>query len=300
MTGTIVNIQHYAVHDGPGIRTLVFLKGCPLRCSWCCNPESQSDRPQLRYIGFRCKQCLECMDCCPNDAVTAAGGVIHHRFETCIDCREKGCIEMCNHDALTMSGREITPGELTRIIALDIPFYRNSGGGVTFSGGEPLMQPAFLYEVLSRCKELGIHTAVETCGWASRDVLQKILPLTGLFLYDLKIIDPLLHLQHTGKPVEPVLSNLAFLATQTTDIVIRLPLVPGITDTAANIEAICDVMSESGLKRISIEPYHTLGVEKYAEHGMAYSLDQLTLYDRDQLGFIQSFFLSRGFSCEIA
>ncbi|MEI7663428.1 MAG: glycyl-radical enzyme activating protein, partial [Bacteroidota bacterium] len=268
--------------------------------SWCCNPESQSDRPQLRYIGFRCRQCLECIDSCPYDAVTAAGGIIHRRFELCSGCREKGCIDKCNHDALSLSGREITPGELTRIIALDIPFYRNSGGGVTFSGGEPLMQPAFLYSVLSQCKELGIHTAVETCGWGSRDALQKILPVTDLFLYDLKITDPHLHLQHTGKPVEPILSNLAFLATQTPGIVIRLPLVPGITDTATNIEAICTVMSESGLKRISIEPYHTLGVEKYAEHGMEYGLDDFTPYDRDQLGFIQASFLSRGFSCEIA
>ena len=214
MNGTILNVQHYAVHDGPGIRTLVFLKGCPLHCYWCCNPESQSSQPQVRYISFRCKACLECVIHCPSSSISSVDSVIHRSFDHCNQCHSRVCIEKCNYDAITLSGKVISSDELAEIIALDIPFYRNSGGGVTFSGGEPLMQPAFLLDVLKKCKKLDIHTAVETCGWTGRKTLQRILPFTDLFLFDLKIIDPELHLAFTGKPVGPVLANLAFLAAE--------------------------------------------------------------------------------------
>lgn len=300
MTGTILTIQHYAVQDGPGIRTLVFFKGCPLHCAWCCNPESQSARPQLRYIAFRCKSCLECVAFCPHAPAASKQATAHHAFEACGHCLEKECINQCNFDALALSGREISADDLVEIVAKDIPFYLNSEGGVTFSGGEPLMQPVFLLEMLKKCRQRGIHTAVETCGWAPEEVFRDILPYTGLFLYDLKIVDPALHLAHTGKPVEPVIRNLAFLASQGADIIIRFPLIPGITDTPGNLEDIVGIMKKNELKQICLEPYHTLGTEKYAEHGMQYPLDETGQHERSQLASFVEFFRQRGFTCETA
>ena len=300
MNGTILTIQNYAVHDGPGIRTMVFLKGCPLRCAWCCNPESQSAKPQLRYISFRCKSCNACVENCPTASVSAEDGKILRSFDQCNSCDSKECIEKCNYDALSMSGKEISSEELTRIIALDIPFYRNSGGGVTFSGGEPLMQAIFLLEMLRACKALGIHTAVETCGWSDRKSLENIVPYTDLFLFDLKITDPEKHLEYTGQPVSPVLENLDYLVAANTEIIIRLPLVPGITDTLQNLESIAAIMAQYELKNISLEPYHTLGREKYDEHGMKYRLDHLDQYNLDEIHAFRQFFENKGLNCEIA
>lgn len=300
MNGTILTIQHYAVHDGPGIRTLVFMKGCPLRCSWCCNPESQSAQPQLRYLKFHCKACLECVEHCPTASVSASDDGMQRSFDECNICESKVCIEKCNNNAITLSGKEITADELVKAIALDISFYRNSGGGVTFSGGEPLMQPAFLLEVLKKCKALEIHTAIETCGWADRKSLQDIIPFTDLFLFDLKIMDPELHQIHTGMPIGPILENLAFLASQNADIIIRVPLVPGITDTLPNMESIAEIMHANGLEQICLEPYHSLGQAKYEEHGLKYSLEHLGLYNMQQINVLCDFFTLRGLICEVA
>lgn len=299
MKGIIFNIQHYAVHDGPGIRTLVFLKGCHLRCQWCCNPESQMAQPQLRYIRSRCRACMDCMIYCPTASISFTDEEIQRSFDSCNRCHSKVCVEICNHDAVTVSGKEISSDELTEIIALDISFYQNSGGGVTFSGGEPLFQYKFLLDVLRKCKALNIHTAVETCGWVNRKALRRLLQFTDLFLYDLKIIDPDLHLFYTGKPVHPILENLAYLASQKADILIRFPLIPGITDTADNLKKVTEIMSKYDLRRICMEPYHILGREKYEEHGMDYQLDHIGQYRLDQLNGFRDFFLEKGFQCEV-
>ena len=300
MDGTILNIQNYAVHDGPGIRTLVFLKGCPLRCAWCCNPESQSAGAQLRYISFRCKTCMACVEHCPTGSVSAGNGEVRRIFDECNACSGKNCIDACNYDAVSVSGREISSDELIKIIARDIPFYRNSGGGVTFSGGEPLMQGAFLLEVLQGCKKLDIHTTVETCGWSDRKTLHNILPFTNLFLYDLKIIDPGQHLCHTGQPVDPIIGNLKFIASENADIIIRFPLIPGITDTAQNVKNIAETMNVIKLNRICLEPYQSLGREKYDEHGMEYGLDHVVQYEHSQVIAFRDYFQELGFQCEIA
>ena len=193
----------------------------------------------------------------------------------------------------------MTADELVEIIALDISFYRNSGGGVTFSGGEPFMQGAFLLEMLQKCKMLGIHTAVETCGWADRKALQHVLPFTDLFLFDLKIIDPGLHLNFTGKPVGPILENLSFLVAENADVLIRFPLIPGITDPIENLQGVADIMIKNNLRRINLEPYHTLGREKYEEHGMNYRLDHVGQYDPQDIKAFSDFFHERGFLCEV-
>jgi len=236
---------------------------------------------------------------CPSSSVSLEEGVIHRDFDRCSQCASKVCIEKCNYDALVLSGREISSDDLVDIIALDLPFYNNSGGGVTFSGGEPLMQSTFLLEVLQKCKALGIHTAIETCGWTDRKSLKKVLGYTDLFLFDLKIIDTSLHLTYTGKPVEPVLENLAFLAAEKANIQIRLPLIPGITDTLQNLKDVAEVMRSNNLKQIWLEPYHTLGREKYDEHGMNYKLDDVDLYNPQQIRAFHSLFVEWGFICEV-
>lgn len=300
MNGTILNIQHFSVNDGPGIRTTVFMKGCPLSCQWCCNPESQSATAQVRYFSSRCKGCLECIAGCREQSLTFEEGKIRRSFGICNECSTRTCIETCNYSAFVLSGKKISPEELTKVIALDIPFYRNSGGGVTFSGGEPLMQPLFLLELLKKCKSLGIHTAIETCGFAERKYFEEIAEYTDLILFDLKIIDPQLHFHYTGKDNALILDNLSWLSSTGKNIEIRFPLIPGITDTPSNLNDIADVLHLNRIQKICLEPYHNLGSEKYEEHGIVYSLDHLELYNNETVERISGFFREKGFICETA
>lgn len=268
LEGKLFDIQHFAVHDGPGIRTLVFFKGCPMKCAWCCNPESHFPGNQIRYIDYRCKACFDCYEVCQYQAITKQDDSIQINFNRCFNCLEKPCLEACNHAALNLTGYSINSDQLVEIIAKDIPFYKNSGGGVTFTGGEPLAQPEFLIETLGKCKEKGIHTAIETCGYCSRSVLDEILPLTDLFLYDIKIVNALKHEQFTGKSNQEILENMEYLAGKDKPVILRFPLIPGITDTDENLGDIISLMKRLGIKEIDLEPYHSLGNAKYDELGI--------------------------------
>lgn len=239
------------------------------------------------------------MTACTGQSLALDNGTIMRDFEICKVCRDKPCVNECPYDALSLTGREIMTDELMDCISRDIPFYRNSGGGVTFSGGEPFHQPAFLTGMLKRCKESGIHTAVETCGWTTQSVLLGTIPLVDLFLFDLKIIDPEKHLRYTGKPVGPILENLALLASVHPEIVIRFPLIPVITDTRENLTDILNVMKQNKLTRIGLEPYHSLGVEKYAEHGLEYTYSDVKIYESEDLETAKLFFEGHGISAEI-
>jgi len=230
------------------------------------------------------------MQVCPLQAVTSLSGMIFRDFNKCRDCTGKPCIEACPSDALSLAGFDMESAQLMETIARDIPFYRNSGGGVTFSGGEPFYQPEFLMEMLKRCKESGIHTAIETCGWTTESVLREVIPLTDLFLFDLKIINPDMHLRYTGMPVDRILDNLSVLAALHPHVVIRFPLVPGITDTPENLDDIIRIMKLNRLTRIDLEPYHTLGTDKYEEHGMSYALPGLPLYETGRVEEIRAYF----------
>ncbi len=253
----------------------------------------------MRYIPFKCRLCHRCLPACPVHAISVQDGTLRHDFDLCSECPDKPCTGACPYDARSLSGSEITADLLMDTIARDIPFYRNSGGGVTFSGGEPFHQPAFLLEMLERCHAAGIHTAIETCGWASESDIRQAMPLTNMFLFDLKIIDPENHIRHTGKPVKPILDNLALLAAEHPEVIIRFPLVPGITDTMENLNDIVKVMNKNGLVRLNLEPYHSLGVDKYMEHGLNYSLHALSHYESGDLESFRQFFISRGLNCEI-
>jgi pyruvate formate lyase activating enzyme len=274
--GRVFDIQQYAVHDGPGIRTLVFLKGCPLRCAWCCNPESQVSLPELRHVAARCQGCFSCIKACPQGAIVEHHSHLQIDRRLCQRCEVRPCIESCPQAALSLVGREMSVGEVLTRVAADIPFYRNSGGGVTFSGGEPLAQPAFLKALLQGAKSLAIHTAVSTCGLAPIELLFSLLPLVDLFLFDLKIKAPEQHRHWTGVDNRPIHAALRFLVESCPNkIMVRIPIVVGCTDSPENAEGLAILCHELGLLRIILEPYHALGTSKYEEIGRALPLEPL-------------------------
>lgn len=302
MNGSLFDIQHYAVHDGPGIRTLVFLKGCPLSCRWCCNPESQSRAPELRWYSSRCTASLACVPACPARAIASGPEGLRIDRTLCAGCESWSCIEACPEGALARVGTRMTVGSVLREVARDRDFYRNSGGGVTFSGGEPFAQAPFLLALLRGCVELGIPAAVETCGFAREEDLVASESLVGLFLFDLKVMDPDRHRALTGVGNALVLSNLTALARRCPDrILVRVPIIPAHTDDTPNLEAIARFMSRRGLRQVHLEPYHTLGVEKYSGLGRTYGCeaDPRTL-TRERIEEIGHIFSGHGIRCELS
>lgn len=270
-SGTLFDVQHFAVHDGPGIRTLAFLKGCPLRCAWCCNPESQSSAVELRHARARCRGCHRCVEACPAHAIRVAEQPtdLHIDREACRTCMARPCVAACPEDALRLVGQRWSVSELVERVAKDLAFYRNSGGGVTFSGGEPLAQAGFLAEALAACRAKGIHTAVETCGHAPTSTLDAIAPLVDLFLFDIKAVEPATHRVLTGQDNALVLANLRRLAAERDEqgLELRFPLVPGYTDEEDNLAAIASQARVLGLRRITVQRYHALGATKYEDLG---------------------------------
>jgi pyruvate formate lyase activating enzyme len=266
--GIVFDIQHYAVHDGPGIRTLVFLKGCPLGCVWCCNPESQSAQPELRRLASRCQACLRCAGVCPVTAVREEDGSVVFDRAACARCRERACVDACCSQALSVAGTWMDVETVVARVAADEEFYENSGGGVTFSGGEPFAQHEFLHALLSACRGRGIQTAVETCGHVATHVLLEAEPLVDLFLFDLKLAEGARHRLLTGVDNRLILDNLAALARRSAArISLRVPLIPGLTDDEANLSAIAVIAAKHGLDVVYLQPYHPLGRDKYEQFG---------------------------------
>lgn len=283
MKGNILNVQRFCTRDGPGIRTTVFLMGCPLRCLWCHNPEAQELRPSLMYDPSLCTHCLRCTAVCPTGCHREeAGG---HRFDRrdCIACG--ACTSpLCN--ALTLAGEEADSEEILREVLRDRPYYEKSGGGLTLSGGEPLMQGDFAYALLSGAREQGIHTCVETCGYCGEATLLSVAPLTDLFLFDLKETDPQRHEAYTGAPLAPILGNLSLLDRLGRSVVLRCPVIPTLNDREEHWRAVAALASVySCVREIVVEPYHTLGVGKYPRLGREYdpSLAKLTEPTRERM-----------------
>jgi len=266
-TGTIFDIKRFAIHDGPGIRTTVFFKGCPLACCWCHNPESQSTSPELFYRQNLCEVCGDCVYACPTDALKLVDDGIVRNTNRC-DLNGK-CADVCPTEAFEMVGREITVGRLMIEIEKDTPFYDQSGGGVTFSGGEPLAQPEFLGELLEHCGERDIHRTVDTCGLAPTDTLRFIAERTDLFLFDLKLMDPVQHRYHTGLDNDQILRNLKMVVKMGNDIRIRIPVIPTITDSTENLDAVGKFVSKlTGPPLVTLLRYHPTAMEKYTRFGI--------------------------------
>jgi len=257
--GILFDIQRYALHDGPGIRTTVFLKGCPLRCLWCHNPEGQRNGPELVVRPERClSDCRACLAVCPSKAVRKRDGLCRVDAEACRSCG--ACAEACPSEALEMAGRRVSAADAVAEAARDAVFFDESGGGVTFSGGEPLAQPEFLAEMLELCRGRGIHAAVDTCGFVPPDVLMRIRPLADLFLFDLKVMDSARHARLTGAPNALILENLRRLARSGARIVVRVPLIPGVNDDEENIVRTAEFLrSLDAPPPLRLLPYHRLG-----------------------------------------
>jgi len=278
-TGRIFNIQRYTLHDGSGIRTLVFLKGCPLRCLWCSNPESQKSMPELGFIEARCvgqEACgAPCVSACLEEAVVLDG-----RGEPAIDrdgCNNCGrCAEACSHDALKLVGREMSVAEVLAEVEKDRAFYRRSGGGITVGGGEPLAQYRFTAELLEGAQAEYLHTAIETSGHVAWERLETVLRYADLLHFDLKHMDPRRHEELTGQSNELILGNVARILRikEPEDVVIRIPVIPGCNDSVENIRESAMFVAESGFTQIELMPYHQFGVSKYRQYGMVYQLDE--------------------------
>ena len=256
LTATIFDIQRNSYVDGPGIRTTVFFNGCNLRCAWCHNPESQSPKPQMMFYKNKCTGCGKCKEKCPN------------HLESCELCGK--CTLYCPHDAREICGKEYTVDEVMREILKDKVFYENSGGGVTFSGGECMLQIDFLEEILKACKENGIHTAVDTAGCVPFEYFERILPCTDLFLYDVKCFDSEKHKQYTGVGNELILENLKRLLATDKSVWIRIPIIPTVNDTGEEIRSIRSFLLFCGTpEKVELLPYHAMGEHKYAALGKA-------------------------------
>jgi len=255
----IVNIKRHGLEDGPGIRSVVFFKGCPLRCIFCQNPEAQNPGVEIAFSARECIHCGRCADTCPQGAIDLELPVRIHR-ERCICCGK--CVSICPGNGLRLIGAYYPVEDLTELLLRDLPFYRHSGGGVTLSGGECTLYPDYLEHLLKRLKARGVHLALETSGYFDYEPFrQKILPYIGLIYYDIKIADPGLHKRYTGKTNRRILDNLhRLLQEKGVEVHPRVPLIPGITETRENLSAIVDLLCEAGAGDVSLLPYNPMGI----------------------------------------
>ena len=282
MEGIITSIQRMSIHDGPGIRTTVFMKGCNLRCEWCHNPETWSKKNQLQYFQDKCLNCKKCIEACHKDALKmTVDGLLIDRNK-CTNCGD--CLSNCFSEALTMVGKKVAVDEVMKILLQDKAFYQESKGGVTISGGEPLLQRGFIKELLIACKQKNIHTAIETNLYSNWEIIEDLLPFVDLWMCDLKIANTAIHKLHTGHANEIIIKNLKNLSVRNVPMIVRTPVIPGINDTTNAISGICNIIKD--MKNIiyyELLGFHSLGFNKFGSLGMINPLTNTEFMRREDL-----------------
>ena len=287
VSGLLMDIKRMAIHDGPGIRTTLFLKGCPLKCVWCHNPEGIAVKRQLAYFEHKCIGCGQCVDVCPRNAHSLAQT---GHFLDRSACRQCGaCVDVCLGDALKLYGQTVTVEDALKLVQEDRIFYGNQGG-VTLSGGEPLLQEAFVLEFLKAAKAAGINTAIDTCGFVPWKAYEAVLPYTDIFLYDLKHINAQQHLKFTGQSNERILENLQKLSAAGTRIEIRIPLGPGCNDDQKNLQETAVFLSKLFIEKVRVLPYHALARSKYLALGLDDTMPQVPSPDKERVKEIVELF----------
>ena len=299
-TALITNIQGYSIHDGPGIRTVVFFKGCPLSCRWCANPECISGKQQTGFLEHLCRGCGKCIEACPAGAIDISKGRHRIDYSKCDGCGK--CSDGCSYGALVRYGEPMTVDEVWDAVRRDKMFYDESGGGVTVSGGEPLLHSKFVKELFRYCRGERIGTCVETCGFVPKEAFWDVIPYTDMFLFDLKHMDPDIHRHYTGRNNEKILENAALLIEQGADVVFRQPLIPGVNDSDTNIEATARFLNKLGGRALRFElmPFHRMGKDKYRALDMDYLLGDLGIMGNDTLERIKKAYIDRGINCTIS
>ena len=271
--GTIFNIQRFSIQDGPGIRTTVFLKGCPLRCLWCSNPESQNSFFEVVHRDTICRKCGRCIEVCTAGAISLTDKGTKTNRKLCTNCGK--CVEACIYGARRFYGEKKTVEEVYREVIRDKPFYQNSGGGVTVSGGEPLLQADFVAELFKHLRESGIHTCLDTCGYANANSWEKVLPYTDLVLYDLKMIDTQAHRKLTGKSNDKILAGIKLVAELKIPVIVRIPVITGANDSEENMKATARFCIDTNINEVNLLPYHRFGESKYSMLDRRYRLGDL-------------------------
>jgi pyruvate formate lyase activating enzyme len=299
MKSLVTNIQGYSIHDGPGIRTVVFLKGCGLECQWCSNPECISPRAEIGFIKKLCTKCGKCADVCPNGALDYRADKLPHIDRAkCNGCGE--CSSVCSYKALVLYGKAMTAEEIFNAVNQDKMFYDTSGGGVTVSGGEALLQPDLVCELFKKCRQAGINTCVETSGNAPEASLKQVLPHADYILYDLKLMNSEQHRRYTGKPNKLILSNAKSAAKSGVAVLFRMPLIPGINDSEPNIKETSEFLKSLGHSRIELMPYHGLGKGKYESLDKQYPSNDIRSPEPGHLESIKKTLESKGIACTIS
>lgn len=293
--GLIFNIQKFSIHDGPGIRTTIFLKGCPLRCKWCANPESQSANVQILWDQKKCVHCLQCVKSCMYQAISCREGEIHIDEALCQGCLN--CVSTCLQSALSNEGETKEIEEIVRIALQDKDFYEESGGGITISGGEGMSQPDFLKELVKELKKHNLHLAIETTGYIPKETFHELAPLFDLLLFDVKHYDTNRHFEGTGVHNEQIINNLKWAFHQGLEILPRIPVIPRFNNSIQDAAGLASLLTEIGLKKVQLLPFHQFGERKYEMMHKEYAYKNVRALQKEDLIEYQNEFIKKGLDC---
>lgn len=297
MKATIFNLQKFSIHDGPGIRTVVFFKGCPLHCLWCSNPESQSLDTQIIWHSEKCLHCKLCEKSCPSNCIHFDNTDFQFKHENCTSCMT--CVNLCPGKALEYTGKLYTLDQVIKEVMKDFDFYEESGGGVTLSGGEVLAQPEFAETLLYSLQNKGVHTAMETTGYASEEVFRRVASQVNLLLFDMKHYDNEKHIKYTGVSNDLIIQNMKWSVENDIPIIARIPVIPNINDTLEDADKFCDLLKNIGIKEVNLLPFHQFGMKKYENLHMEYKLKDTKALHPEDLKDYYDIFKKAGFDIKL-